>query len=127
MHADETHEERLHWAAATLAGLGNVSVGPILEALRGDAPADQALALLRALGWLSGRQAIADPLAELVLVKHLLHDDPDVREAACQALRLLAPAQAQTWLNLRLREESDDEVRRTIEEELRLIQAARAE
>jgi hypothetical protein len=123
----ETHEERLHWAASILASLGHVSIGPILEALRGDAPPDQALALLRALGWLARRETTADLFAELALVKHLFDDNPDVREAACSALRLLAPAQAQPWLNLRLREETDDEVRRTIEEALGLIQAARAD
>jgi hypothetical protein len=120
----ETHEERLHWAASTLAGLGDVSLGPILETLRGDAPPDQALALLRALGWMGGRQTRADPLAELVLVKHLLHEDPDVREAASKALRVLPRERARTWLTRRLRDETDGEVRRTIEEELEPIQAA---
>jgi hypothetical protein len=73
---------------------------------------------------LGGRLKTTDPLAELVLVKHLLHDDPDVRDAACRGVRLLPRAQAQTWLTLRLREEADDEVRRTIEQELELIPIA---
>jgi len=120
----ETHEERLHWAASVLAGLGDVSLGPILEALRGDAPSDQALALLRALGWMGGRQTTADPLAELVLVKHLLHEDADVREAASEALRVLPRDRARTWLSRRLRDETDGAVRRTIEEELGPAQAA---
>ncbi len=120
----ETHEERLHWAAFALAGLGAVSIGPILEALRGDAPPDQALALLRALGWMGGRQTTGDPLAELVLVEHLLHEHPDVREAASEALRVLPRERARTWLSRRLRDETDDEVRRTIEEELEPVQAA---
>lgn len=120
----ETHEERLHWAASTLAGLGPVVLEPILEALQGDAPPDQALALLRALGWMGGRQKTADPLAELVLVKHLLHEDPDVREAASEALRVLPRERARTWLTRRLRDETDSEVRRTIEEELEPVQAA---
>jgi hypothetical protein len=97
-----------------------VSLGPILEALRGDAPPDQVLALLRALGWMGDRprSTTLDPFAEMVLVKYLLHEDPDVREAACQALRLLPPEQARVWLTRRLRDETDGEVRRTIEEEL---------
>jgi hypothetical protein len=119
----ETHVERLHWAASALDDLGDLALRPILETLQGDAPPDQALALLRALGWMSKRQKTADPLAELVLVKHLLHDDPDVREAACTALRVLPPQQARTWLMRRLREDTDGEVRQTIEEELELIRA----
>jgi HEAT repeats len=122
---DEFHVETLHWAGSTLARMGTVAIGPILEALQGDAPPDQAVAVLHALGWIGEHETTDHPLAELVLVKYLLHEDPDVRETACIALRLLPPERARTWLTRRLRDETDGEVRRTIEEELAAAQVSR--
>ncbi len=70
------------------------------------------------------RLTTSDPLAELVLIKHLFHEDADVREAASKALSVLTPAKAQRWLTRRLGEESDLDVRRTIEETLDLMRVA---
>jgi hypothetical protein len=118
---DERHDDRLYGAASALADLGVTGLGLILETLRSEPTADQALALLWSLGWLGERQKTEDQLAELVLVKYLLNEDPDIRDAACRALRLLPPHRARIWLTRRLREESDHDVRRTIEEELKHV------
>jgi hypothetical protein len=107
-----------------LAALGPMSLRPILEALRGEPTADQTLSLLWSLGWLGGRHTTEDTLAELVLVRYLFDADPDIRDAASRALRLLPPQSARPWLVQRQREEPDPDVRRTIEEELDLIRGS---
>jgi hypothetical protein len=55
----------------------------------------------------------------------LQDEDPDMREAAACAMRLLNPPRAIRWLEHRLRNEPDAEVRRTIEEELARHRAVR--
>jgi hypothetical protein len=117
----ERHVEVLHDAAAILADLGRLSIGPILEEL-GNAPApDQTSALLRALGWLGEsheRPVIEGAQGELILAD-LLHDEnPDVREAAARAMRLLRPGRAAHWLTRRRLVEPDAAVLDSIEEEL---------
>jgi hypothetical protein len=118
---DEVIVETLHAAASVLADLGEVGIGPIVEGLLADPAHDQAIALLNALGWLgdSARPpSLEGAQIELVLADRLQHDDPDMREAAACAMRLIRPEQAARWLEHRLRDETDAEVRRTIEEEL---------
>lgn len=117
----ETHVEALHDAAALLTDLGRASVGPIIEELDRDPAADQALALLRALGWLGEsheRPTLEGAQGELILADLLQHDDPDIREAAACAMRLLRPERAAHWLTRRGRVEPDAAVRAAIEDEL---------
>jgi hypothetical protein len=115
---DEPQDDRLRGAASMLADLGREGLVPILEALRVRPTADQALALLWALGWLGDREQDGEPQTELVLMQYLLDESPELREASARAMRLLPPGQARIWLARRLRDEPDREVRRTIEEEL---------
>jgi predicted HTH domain antitoxin len=118
---DEVIVETLHAAASVLADLGELGIGPIVEGLLANPAHDQAIALLNALGWLadSGRAArLEGAQVELVLADRLQHDDPDMREAAACAMRLIRPEHAVRWLEHRLRDEADAEVRGTIEEEL---------
>jgi hypothetical protein len=115
---EEVQDDRLRGAASMLADLGRISLSPIVEALRQGPPTNQALALLWALGWLGDRQESGDLQTELVLVQYLLDQNPELREASARAFRLIRPDQARTWLTLRLREEPDREVKRTIEDEL---------
>jgi hypothetical protein len=118
---DEVLVEPLHAAAALLADLGQAGIGPIVEGLLGDPSHDQAIALLKALGWLGESDSpprLEGAQAELILADCLLDDDPDMREAAACAMRLIRPERAVRWLEHRLRDETDSEVRRTIEEEL---------
>jgi hypothetical protein len=92
-----------------------------VEELANDPTTDQALALLNALGALGeaeSRPMLEGALAELVLADFLQHDDPDLREAAALAIRLLPPERAVHWLTHRLRDETDDAVREAIELEL---------
>jgi hypothetical protein len=117
----ETHVEVLHDAAALLADLGRASVRPIVDELDRDPPTDQALALLRALGWLGEsheRPTLEGAQGELILAGLLQHDDPDIREAAACAMRLLRPQRAAYWLTRRVRVEPDAAVRVAIEDEL---------
>ncbi len=122
--SEERHDDRLRGAAYTLADGGPASLGPILETLRGEPTADQALALLWALGWIGDRQKTEDVRAELVLVKYLFEKNPELREASARAMRLLPLQHAKPWLERRLCDESDREVRLTIEDELEVLQAA---
>ena len=57
--------------------------------------------------------------AELALADLLQDEDSDVREAAAEARRLLRPERAVRWLEHRLRDETDAEVRQTIRRERR--------
>jgi hypothetical protein len=117
----ETHVEVLHDAAALLSDLGRASVGPIIEELDRNPAADQALALLRALGWLGDsheRPTLEGAQGELILADLLQHDDPDIREAAACAMRLLRPERAAHWLARRRRVEPDAAVLAAIEDEL---------
>jgi hypothetical protein len=117
---DETQDDRLHGAGSMLADLSPASLGPILEVLQDEPTADQALALLWALGWIGDRQQTDDLRAELVLVEYLFDENPELREASARALRLIPPQRAKLWLTRRLRVESDREVRLTIEQELEI-------
>jgi hypothetical protein len=118
---DEFQVEVMHAAASALASIEEASLGPIFEALSESPPVDQAQVLLWALVSLAqSKPSIhaegAQP--EIVLVEFLQHDEPDLRESAARALRLLRRDRALRWLSHRLRDESDAEVRRTIEDEL---------
>ena len=62
--------------------------------------------------------ALALVEAELILADLLQHDDPDIREAAACAMRLLRPERAAHWLTRRGRVEPDAAVRAAIEDEL---------
>jgi len=115
---DESHDDRLRGTASILADLGMASMGPILEALRGEPLTDQALALLWALGWLGDRHETREMRAELILVQYLFDENPELREASARAMRLIPLHRAQPWLARRLRDESDREVRLSIEDEL---------
>jgi hypothetical protein len=115
---DETLDDRLRGAASLLDDLGAISLRPILDALEGEPTANQALALLWALGWLGDRHETTDSRAELVLVRYLFNEDPELREASVRAMRLLPPRRAKVWLTQRFRDESDREVRLTIQDEL---------
>ena len=53
-----------------------------------------------------------------MLADFLQHDDPDLREAAAEAISLLPPERAVHWLTHRLRDEADVRVREAIELEL---------
>jgi hypothetical protein len=114
-------------AGSELAHLGQQAVAPIIEELGNNPAPEQAWALLQALGWMSKAPSaprIDEVSVELLLAQFLLHRDPDVREAAARAMRLLPPDRAAYWLRWREREEKDREVVLTIEEELTELQAA---
>jgi hypothetical protein len=118
---DEFQIEVMHAAATALASIGASSFGPIFEGLSGNPPVDQAQVLLWALVSLAESEPSvhaesAQP--EIVLVEFLQHDEPDLRESAARAMRLLRRDRALRWLSHRLRDESNAEVRRTIEDEL---------
>jgi hypothetical protein len=118
---DEHHVDALHGVASLLADLGEVILGPVFEELSAHPSSDQALALLRALGWLSeaeGAPRLEGVQAELVLADLLQDDQADIRAAAAQALRLLSREKALRWLSRRLRDETNQEVRATLEDEL---------
>ncbi len=121
---DEPIDERLRAVASLLADMGPVSLRPILDALEGQPTANQAWSLLRALGWLGDRQNTSDSRAELVLVRYLFDDDPELRETSARALRLLPRQRATDWLSRRLRDEPDREVKTSIEDELEALRGA---
>jgi hypothetical protein len=77
--------------------------------------------LLQALGWLGESPEapiVTEASTELTLAQFLQNRDPDTREAASRAVRLLPPARAANWLGLRLGEEPDPDVAETIRDEL---------
>ena len=123
---NEHHVDAMHGAASLLSDLGAVIVDPIFQEL-GKAPSgDQAQVLLWALVSLaesepSIRSEGARP--ELVLAEFLQHNEPDLRESAAGAMRLLRHERALRWLSQRLRDETNAEVRQTIEDELAWHQA----
>jgi hypothetical protein len=126
---DEFHLETLHGVASLLADLGEIILAPVFEELSRGASRDQALCLLWALDSLSE----SDPAsrleaaqAELALADLLQDEDSDVREAAAEAMGLLRPERAVRWLEHRLRDETDAEVRQTIQRELTRLQAGRS-
>ena len=112
---EEHHIDALHGTASLLSDLGEVIVDPIFQELGDEPSGDQALALLRALSWSSdrsGRHAREEVKAETYLVDLLQNDEPDVREAAANAMRLLPDERALRWLSHRLRSETDTDVAR---------------
>jgi hypothetical protein len=126
---DEFHLETFHAVASLLADLGEVILGPVLEELARGAGGDQPLCLLWALDSLSESAPnlrLEGVQAELVLADLLQDDDPDLREEAAQAMRLLSPERAVRWLEHRLRDETNAEVRQTIERELTRHRAGRS-
>jgi hypothetical protein len=126
---DEMQIEAIHAASSLLARLGEVAIGPVVEELANDPAPDQALALLNALGSLGEAESspvLEGALAELVLADFLQHDDPDLREAAAEATRLLPPDRTVHWLTHRLRDEANAGVRKAIELELSRHRTGRA-
>jgi hypothetical protein len=126
---EEHHVETLHEAASLLADLGEIILGPIFEELSRGATGDQTLCLLWALDSLSESDAtlrLESAQAELVLADHLQNDEPDVREGAAEAMRLLKSERAVRWLEHRLRDETTADVRRTLERELTWHRAGRS-
>jgi HEAT repeat protein len=114
---DEVQVEAIHAASSLLARLGEVTLSAAVEGLANDPTPDQARALLNALGWLGAAESsptLEGALAELVFADFLQHDDPDLREAAAEAIRLLPPERAVHWLTHRLRDETDPAVRQAI-------------
>ena len=125
---DEHHVDALHGAASLLSDLGEISLGPIFEELAREPSGDQVLALLRALGWLSGSEAapqLESVQAELTLVDLHEENDPDVRSAAARAMSLLPRERVSRWLSRRLRDEVDPDVRATLEEGLERLGTAK--
>jgi hypothetical protein len=126
---DEVQVEAIHAASSLLTRFGEAAIGPAVEGLANDPTPDQALALLNALGSLGEAESsptLEGALAELVLADFLQHDDPDLREAAAEATRLLPPERAVHWLTHRLRDEADAGVREAIELELSRQRTGRA-
>jgi HEAT repeats len=126
---DEFHLETLHGVASPLADLGEFILAPVFEELSRGAARDQALCLLWALDSLIESDPslqLEAPEAELALADLLQNDDSDVREAAAEAMRLLRPERAVRWLEHRLRDETDAEVRQTIQRELTRLHAGRS-
>ncbi len=111
---NESHVDALHGASSMLADIRESSLIPILEGLRRDPSVDQAIALLRALGWIGEAQQTDDPRAEAAIVDFLFHEEPDVREAADAALCVVPPDRAAHWRARRLRVEQNQEVSRSI-------------
>jgi hypothetical protein len=113
--------ETLHAAGSLLADLGEIGVGPIIEELGDSLVVDQGLALLKALAWLGespDHPTLEGAQAELILAHCLQDDDSDLREAAAGAMRLLPPERAIRWLNPRLRVETNEDVKRAIQDVL---------
>jgi predicted HTH domain antitoxin len=125
---DEHHVDALHGVASLLADLGAVIVGPVFRELAEEPSDDQTVALLWALGSFSESEAavrLEGVEAELTLVDLLQNNEPDVREAAATAMRLLPPHRASRWLTHRLRNETDPYVRATIGHELERARTAK--
>jgi HEAT repeat protein len=66
------------------------------------------------------------PQVELILADLLQDNEPDVREEAAEAMRLLRTERAVRWLEHRLRDETNAEVRQTIQRELTRHQSGRS-
>ncbi len=117
----EKDVETLLAVASLLTRLGRAALGSVVEELSEEPAADQMRALLQTLGWLGESPeapTLAEASTELTLARFLQHRDPDTRESAARAMRLLPPARAAHWLGLRLVEENDPDVAETIREEL---------
>jgi hypothetical protein len=126
---DEHHVETLHAVASLLADLGEIVLGSVFEELSRGAASDQVVCLLWALEALSESDPtlrIESDQAELILAGLLQDDEPDVREEAAEAMRLLRPERAVRWLGHRLRDETNPDVRQTIQRELTRLQAQRS-
>jgi len=125
----EWHIDALHGVASLLADLGESIIVPVFEELARNPSHDQALSLLWALVSLSESSPTlrieAGP-SEPILAGWLEDDDPDIREAAAESLRLLGPERSIGRLERRLRDETDDDVRRTVERELTRQRAERS-
>ena len=126
---DEHHVETLHAAASLLGDLGEAILDPLFEELSRGAAGDQTVCLLWALDSLSESEPnlrLEDARAELALADLLQSDDPDLREAAAGAMRVLKAERAVRWLEHRLRDEANPEVRKAIEAELTWHRAGRS-
>jgi hypothetical protein len=117
----EVQVETLHAAGSELADLGAVAVAPIIQELANNPTTDQAWTLLKALGWIGespSAPTMESASVESILARFLQHRDPDVREYAARAMRLLPPERAGYWLRRQEPEEKDPDVVLTIKEEL---------
>ena len=126
---EEHHVETLHAVGSLLGDLGKVILGPVFEAFSRGATGDQALCLLWALDALCESDPtlrLESAQVELILADLLQDDEPDVREEAAGAMRLLRPERAVRWLEHRLRDETNADVRQTIQSELTRLQAGRS-
>jgi hypothetical protein len=125
----EWHIDAMHGAASLLADLGESIIVPVFEELARDPSRDQALCLLWALVSLSESSStlrIEAGTSESILADRLQDYDPDIREAAAEALRLLGPERSVRLLEQRLRGETNVDVRTTIERELTRQRAGRS-
>jgi hypothetical protein len=89
---DEHDLDSLHGAASLLAELGQVIIDPVFQQLAAGASGDQALCLLWALDSLCESDPgvrVEGAQPELVLADLLRNDDPDVRDVAASAMRLV--------------------------------------
>jgi hypothetical protein len=126
---DEHYIETIHAAASLLGDLGEIVLDPLFEELSRGAAGDQVICLLWALDSLSESEPtlqLEDARAELALADLLQSDDPDLREAAAGAMRVLKTERAVRWLEHRMRDEANPEVRKAIEAELAWHRAGRS-
>ena len=116
----EGHIDLLQGVASLLANAGSAGISPILDELEHDPPLDQAVSLLRALGWMGEEGVDAEPTAATrlgaVLSAFLHHDDADLRESAVRAARLLPRERVVGLLRGPLDAERDPDVRQAIQE-----------
>jgi hypothetical protein len=116
----EWHIDLLDGVASILAQIGETAIRPILDELDRQPSRDQAEALLKALGWLGerGKSASSSLVERLdpVLVTFLGGDDPELREWAARAARLLPQERAVGLLEGVLNAEQDADVRLAIQE-----------
>ncbi len=113
----ETNVEALHAVGSQLADLGQVALRPILDELDREPTVDQAIALLKAVGWMVEADPAlhcSDPATEATLGRLLQSREADIREAAAEAFPLVPPNRSVVWLESRLHDEQVEDVLLTI-------------
>lgn len=113
----EYDSERLQDTATVLAHIGEECLVAVRDALRSSPSDDEAWVLLRAIGWMTDLPSatiIADPLQTSV-ISYIDHHNSVLREAAAEALAVLAPERAAGILKSRLSVERDEDVREQIQ------------
>lgn len=105
-------------AANRLADIGAPAVDPILDELESPHSSEQAFALLKALEWIEVKDADEARIGRISnLLRRFLSDaDPDVRESAIAATRILPKASALALLRERLPYERDHVVAQSVQE-----------